>query len=96
VLPDHEPVLAVSVCPSRAVPVIDGAAVFAGAEVITMVPLAPTAQQSPVTHDTPPSELLVPDVCATQLAPPLPVATIVPPAPTAQHELDVGHDTTFS
>jgi hypothetical protein len=59
-----------------------------------MVPEAPAAQQSMVLgQETPWSALVVPDVCAAQLVPPLLVVMMVPPAPAAQQEEMDGHVT---
>jgi hypothetical protein len=56
--------------------------------VARITPPAPTATQALVdAHETARRSTLVPDVCDDQLTPPLVVRTIVPLAPTAQHEL---------
>jgi hypothetical protein len=43
-------------------------------------------------QETPRSFCVVPEVCEDQDDPPLFVATIVPPTPTAQQALVVGHE----
>ena len=63
---------------------------------MTIVPLAPTAQQAPDTQAIPYKPFVVPDVCETDVDPVVVLAMIVPPAPTLQHELDDGHETASS
>jgi hypothetical protein len=60
--------------------------------VITIVPLAPTAQQEFVGQETARSWFVVPDVWGDHDEPSA-VARIVPPPPTAQHEVVEGHAT---